>query len=265
METISSTANKKIKNLGLLIHKSSERKAQGLTVAEGEKEIQLAIASGVQIDSLFLCEEIISNHELASLCRTHCADDQTYLITPEIFKKVAYRDDSGGILITVKTKLHTFDTIVLPENPLIVILEKVEKPGNLGAVLRTCDAAAIDLLIICDPNTDIYNPNVIRSGIGCVFSQQMMVCHSTEAIAWLKKNKIQLLSAALQNSSAYVKADYTKPTAIVFGTEATGLTRLWIQEADRVIKIPMLGKIDSLNVSNSVAIIVYEALRQRQI
>ena len=264
METISSAANKKIKNLGLLIHKSSERKSQGLTVAEGEKEIRLAIESGVEIDSLFLCEDIITNTELATLCKQHCPDEKTFLITSEIFKKVAYRDDSGGILITIKTKLNTFDTIVLPENPLIVILEKVEKPGNLGAVLRTCDAAAIDLLVICDPNTDIYNPNVIRSGIGCVFSQQILVCNSAEAIAWLKKNKIQLLSAALQNSSEYDKADYTVPTAIVFGTEATGLTQLWIQHADSVIKIPMLGKIDSLNVSNSVAIIVYEALRQRQ-
>lgn len=262
-ETISSLNNKKIKNIALLMRKQSERKAQNLTVVEGEKEIRQALFAGSKVESVFICNEILVNERLKEDCINSCPPDNLYYITKEVFAKIAYRDDSGGIIILVKTTMLQLKSVEISENPLIVVLEKVEKPGNLGAVLRTCDACGVDLLIICDPETDIYNPNVIRSGIGCVFTQKVVTCTSEEAIAWLKKNSICTYAAALQTEQFYHQRDYTSPTAFVFGTEAFGLTEKWLKKADEIIKIPMLGSIDSLNVSNSVAILVYEARRQR--
>lgn len=262
-ETITSLSNKKIKNITLLMRKQSERKEQGLMVVEGEKEIGQALVSGITVDSVFVCPEIAVNKSLIGQCVSSCPPENFFHITKDVFAKIAYRDDSGGIILLAKTKYLFLDDIKIPDKPLIVVLEKVEKPGNLGAVLRTCDAAAVDLLVICDPDTDIYNPNVIRSGIGCVFTQKVVACTSEEAITWLLKNNISIYAAALQTEQFYHHSDFTGATALVFGTEATGLTEKWLAAADKIIKIPMLGQIDSLNVSNSVAIMVYEAKRQR--
>jgi RNA methyltransferase, TrmH family len=262
-ETIASLSNKKIKNISLLMRKQSERKEQGLVVVEGVKEILQALISGITVDSVFICPEIAVNLQLVDKCKAACPNENLYYITPEVFGKLAYRDDSGGIILLGRTCYLQINDIKLSDNPLVVVLEKVEKPGNLGAVLRSCDAAGVDLFIICDPNTDIYNPNVIRSGIGCVFTQKVLACSSDEAISWLKKNNIQIFAAALQTDQFYHQSDFTGPSALIFGTEATGLTVKWLTAADKIIKIPMLGQIDSLNVSNSVAIIVYEAKRQR--
>lgn len=262
-ETITSLSNKKIKNIALLMHKQSERKAQGLMVVEGEKEIRQALAAKIEVDSVFVCPEIATNKKIVEDCIAACPPENLFYITREVFAKVAYRDDSGGIIFLGKSRYLSLESVRLSPNPLIVILETVEKPGNLGAVLRTCDAAGVDLLIICEPETDIFNPNVIRSGIGCVFTQKVLACSSDEAVSWLKKNNITIFAAALQTENFYHKADFTGPSAIVFGTEATGLTDKWLTAADHIVKIPMLGTIDSLNVSNSVAVMVYEAKRQR--
>jgi len=262
-EIISSLSNKKIKNIALLMRKQSERREQGLMVVEGEKEIRQALAGGIITDSVFICPEIAVNKNLVDACKAACPPENIFYITREIFAKVAYRDDSGGIIFLGRSRYYTLDQIVLPPHPLIIILENVEKPGNLGAILRTCDAAGVDLLIVCDTETDIYNPNVIRSGIGCVFTKKVIACSSDDAINWLKRNNINILAAALQTDEFYHHADLTVSSALVFGTEATGLTSKWLEAADRIIKIPMLGTIDSLNVSNSVAIMVYEAKRQR--
>ena len=262
-ETIFSLSNKKIKNIVLLMRKQSERKQQGVMVVEGEKEITQCLQSGISVDSCFICPEIATNQTVIDLCIKACPPENLYHITQEVFSKVAYRDDSGGIILLGHTRTMDIDMVELSGTPLIVILEQVEKPGNLGAVLRSCDAAAVDLLIICDPNTDIYNPNVVRSSIGCVFTQKVLACSSDKAIAWLKKNNIAIFAAALQTDQFYHETDFTRGSAIVFGTEATGLTEKWRTAADSIIKIPMLGQIDSLNVSNSVAIMIYEAKRQR--
>jgi TrmH family RNA methyltransferase len=262
-ETITSLSNKKIKNIVLLMRKQSERKEQGLMVVEGEKEITQCLQSGISVDSCFICPVIATNQKVVELCTKACPPENLYHITQEVFSKVAYRDDSGGIILLGHIRTLELDKVEISETPLIVILEQVEKPGNLGAVLRSCDAAAVDLLIICDPNTDIYNPNVVRSSIGCVFTQKVLACSSDKAIAYLKKNNIGIYAAALQTDQFYHKTDFTKGSAIVFGTEATGLTKKWLTAADKIIKIPMLGQIDSLNVSNSVAIMIYEAKRQR--
>ena len=179
-----------------------------------------------------------------------------------VYEKIAYRGGTEGIVAEVEWRDRTLAD--LQGNPsLLMVLEAVEKPGNLGAVLRSADAAGADALIICDSATDIYNPNVIRASVGAVFTVPTVCCSSGEAIKWLKDNGIQILTAQLQDSSLYYDTPMTGPTAIVMGTESTGLTSVWREAADAHIRIPMLGAEDSLNVSVSAAILLFEAVRQR--
>ncbi|MBQ7442122.1 MAG: RNA methyltransferase, partial [Prevotella sp.] len=177
---------------------------------------------------------------------------------------MAYRGSTEGLMAIVETKTLSLHDLKLSESPLIIGLEKVEKPGNLGAILRSADAAHADAVIICDPLTDIYNPNIIRSSVGAVFTVPCVACSSEECIAYLKKHDIQILTAQLQDSHLYYDIDMKRATAIIMGTESTGLTQQWRLAADAHIRIPMLGQIDSLNVSVSTAILLFEAVRQRQ-
>ena len=181
----------------------------------------------------------------------------------ELYEKIAYRGGTEGMIAEVKVKERTLDGLEMREKPLVVVLEGVEKPGNIGAVLRSADAAGADAVLICDPLTDLYNPNLIRASIGAVFTVQVVCCSSEEAIKWLKDNKINIYTAQLQDSSWYYDTDMTGGTAIVVGTEATGLTDGWRKAADGHIRIPMLGELDSLNASVSAAILLFEAVRQR--
>ena len=181
----------------------------------------------------------------------------------ELYEKIAYRGGTEGMIAEVKVKKRTLEGLEMRENPLVVVLEGVEKPGNIGAVLRSADAAGADAVLVCDPLTDLYNPNLIRASIGAVFTVQVVCCSSEEAIKWLKDNKINIYTAQLQDSSWYYDTDMTGDTAIVVGTEATGLTDGWREAADGHIRIPMLGELDSLNASVSAAILLFEAVRQR--
>ena len=188
---------------------------------------------------------------------------KVFHVSKNVYEKIAYREGTEGIIAEMKYKDRRLEDIKLSENPLIVVLESVEKPGNLGAVLRSADAAGADAVIICDPLTDLYNPNLIRASIGAIFSRQVAAATSEETISWLKANNIQILTAQLQDSSLYYDTPMTGPTAIVMGTESTGLTDIWREAADKHIRIPMLGALDSLNVSVSAAILLFEAVRQR--
>ena len=181
----------------------------------------------------------------------------------ELYEKIAYRGGTEGIIAEVKVRGRGLGDLRLPDNPLVVVLEGVEKPGNLGAVLRSADAAGADAVLICDPLTDLYNPNLIRASIGAVFTVNVVCCASKEAIKWLKDNNIKIYTAQLQDSSWYYDTDMRGGTAIVIGTEATGLTDAWREAADAHIRIPMLGELDSLNASVSAAILLFEAVRQR--
>ena len=185
-------------------------------------------------------------------------------LSKDLYSKVAYREGTEGIIAEVKAKYLTLDDLALKENPLVMVLEGVEKPGNLGAVLRSADAAGADAVIICDPLTDLYNPNLIRASIGAVFTVPVVCCSSEDAIAFLKARGIRILTAQLQDSSPYYDVDMTCGTALVMGAEATGLTPVWRIAADAHILIPMLGRLDSLNVSVSAAILLFEAVRQRK-
>jgi TrmH family RNA methyltransferase len=253
-DIISSPANTKIKNLVKLIEKSAERKEQNLIVIEGKREIDLAIQSGFEIETIFVCTDIAGELSYPN----------QQIITRAVFEKIAYRENSDGLIALAKPKHLSLAEIKLNANPLLIILEAVEKPGNLGAILRTADAADADAVIICDSKTDLYNPNTIRASIGCIFTKQVIAANTDEVLNWLKGKNITPYSAALTATKNYTETNLDKPCAIVMGTEADGLSEKWLTNAEQ-IKIPMLGKIDSLNVSTSCAIIVFEAVRKRNL
>jgi RNA methyltransferase, TrmH family len=258
-DLISSTHNPKIKSL-LALEKPRERRKQQLFIIEGKKEITMALEAGYKIGNLFFCEDLVSADELRML---NLSDKFLARVTKDVFDKIAVRENSGGIIAVAEMKPHRLDQIKLSKNPLVLILESVEKPGNLGAILRTADAADVDAVIICDPQTDFYNPNVVRSSLGCVFTKQLAVATSEETIRWLKQNNITIYCTYLKASKPYHETDYNKPSAIVMGTEATGLSDVWVKNSDTNIIIPMGGKIDSMNVSTATAVVVFEAKRQR--
>lgn len=258
MEILTSAQNPKIRLLQELQQKSSERRKHGLFVVEGRRELERCINKGYQVDTLFWCPEIYGAEE------PRVAGARMFQVSADIYNKVAYRGGTEGVIAEVVTQQHTLDSLKLQQSPLVVVLESVEKPGNVGAVLRTADAANVDAVIVCDPLTDLYNPNLIRASVGAFFSVPCVACTSEECIKWLKDNRIRILTAQLQDSCFYYETDMNLPTAIVMGTEATGLTDQWREAADEHIKIPMLGICDSLNVSVSAAILMFEAVRQRQ-
>lgn len=256
---ITSTQNPKIKNL-LALEKPRERRKQCLFVIEGKKEIGLALEAGYKIGNLFFCEEIISQEEVKAFA-TH--NPLLIPVSKDVFEKIAVREGSGGVIAIAEQKTHRLDQLVLSKNPLLLILEGVEKPGNLGAILRTADAAGVDAVIICDPQTDFYNSNVIRSSVGCVFTKQVASATSDEALTWLSKNKIKIYCTYLKASVPYHEIDFKQPCSIIMGTESTGLSEAWVSKSDANIIIPMQGKIDSMNVSTAAAVVVFEAKRQR--
>lgn len=266
IENVTSAQNQKIKELLALQEKSRARKAAGLFVVEGRRELGHCLDAGFVPRTLFICGEILTEEELNDLLgKAERLNPKVGVIQVpyELYGKIAYREGTEGVIGEIEFKERTLDNLELGTDPLVIVLESVEKPGNLGAVLRSADAAGADAVIICDPLTDLYNPNLIRASIGAVFSRQVAVTSSEEAIAWLKRKNIQILTAQLQDSVLYYDTDMKKATAIVMGTESTGLTDIWRKAADVHIRIPMLGALDSLNVSVSAAILLFEAVRQR--
>ncbi|MGC9345106.1 MAG: RNA methyltransferase, partial [Bacteroidales bacterium] len=186
-----------------------------------------------------------------------------FAVTPHVFSRIAYRDNHQGLIATAKMKNHSLESLSPVNNPLYLVVEKVEKPGNLGALLRTADAAGVDAVFVCDNQTELYNPNVVRSSLGCLFSNRLIISDSEETIAFFKKNKVKILSAALQDSKVYTDISFRGSTAIVLGSEAQGLSETWRENAEHIVRIPMRGIADSLNVSVSAAILIFEAKRQR--
>lgn len=260
---ISSTQNPKVKKLLALQQKSAERRKEGVFVVEGRRELQHCLNAGYEVDTVFYCPAILGDTDATALLGMLDEKARTFEVSKDVYDKAAYRGGTEGVIAEIKVLKSSLQDLRLPDNPLIVVLESVEKPGNLGAILRSADAAAADAVIVCDPLTDLYNPNLIRSSIGAIFSVPCVACSSEECIAFLKDKGIQILTAQLQDSKLYYDTDMQCGTAIVMGTESTGLTDVWRKAADAHIRIPMLGKLDSLNVSVSAAILLFEAVRQR--
>jgi len=257
---ITSQKNPRIRNFQHL-QKARERRHQGVFVLEGIFEISKAMAAGYQLKSVFFCPDIITAGEVEALVRNN--HEEIFSVSGEVYEKITYRGSSGGMVVLAEPRIHSLEQLALSERPLLIVVEAVEKPGNLGAILRTADAAAVDAVIVCDPQTDLYNPNVIRSSIGCLFSVPLAVANSVEVIDWLAKKKIAVYCTALQASVPYFTINFKRSSAIVMGTEATGITQTWLDASDNNIIIPMLGQADSLNVSTAAAIVVFEARRQR--
>jgi TrmH family RNA methyltransferase len=257
MKQITSVQNPFIKSLIQLQEKAKARKQSGSFLIEGMREIELAIKGNYEIETILFLPELVSNNQITKLT------DNPIEITKEVYQKLAYRDTTEGILAVAKTKSLQLADLKLSENSLILVMEAIEKPGNIGAVLRTCDAAKIDAVIIANPKTDLYNPNIVRSSVGCLFTNQIATGSTEEVIDYLMQKNINFYSATLQNSTSYHTQNYTLPTALVVGTEATGLSELWRKKATQNIIIPMQGEIDSMNVSVAAAILIFEAKRQR--
>ena len=261
MKEITSLQNQFIKNVLKLQEKSRERKKQGLFVIEGKRELSLANAANYSIETVLFWDEIVSDEEIQPFI-----SEKTTLIklSKEVYQKVAYRNSTEGIIAIAKTKDFALNEILFKnKSPLILVMESIEKPGNIGAMLRTADAANIDAVFIANPKSDLYNPNIIRSSVGCVFTNQIAVGSSEEIITYLQEQKFSIYAATLQNSNSYHLEKYHNKTALVVGTEATGLSEIWRENATQNINIPMQGKIDSMNVSVAAAILLFEAKRQR--
>lgn len=262
MSSITSEKNPRIQQILKLREKSRERREQGLFVIEGIRELTLAFKGGIKIKEIFFCRDFIEQNELNALKKT-AGKTEWIEIGKSVYEKIALRETTEGVITVAEIRKLEFEQMQLPQNPLLLIVESVEKPGNLGALLRTADAAALSAVLVCDPNVDLYNPNVIRSSLGCLFTQQITVCNSQDAISWLKKNDIKIFAATPEGAVSYVRADFTVPCAIVVGSEADGLSNIWLEHAKKNILIPMQGEIDSLNVSVAAAVILFEAVRQR--
>lgn len=260
MKQISSVQNPFIKQIIQLQDKAKARKQSGTFIIEGQREIELATKGGYEVKTLLFCPELSGKAEKLKI---EIAEHLKIEISKEVYQKIAYRDSTEGIIAIAKSKpLHLSD-LKVGKNPLILVAEGLEKPGNLGALLRSADAANIDAVIIANPKSDMYNPNIVRSSVGCLFTRQIAVATSEEAIAFLKENNINIYCATLQDSATYHTQNYNEPCALVVGTEATGITEIWRQNSTKNINIPMQGVIDSMNVSVAAAILVFEAKRQR--
>lgn len=262
MKNISSIQNPYIKELIKLQEKSRERKKKGLFLVEGAREISLVMNTDYKINTVLFIKE---NHSNNQDILTNLPDSVELIeISKEVYQKLAYRETTEGILAVIESKDFALSNLKFNnKTPLIMVMQGIEKPGNIGAMLRTADAANVDAVLIADPKTDMYNPNIIRSSVGCLFTNQIAVDSSENIIDFLQQNNINIYSATLQNSNAYYEQNYTKASAIVVGTEATGLTQIWRDKATQNINIPMQGQIDSMNVSVACAITIFEAKRQR--
>ena len=260
---ISSVQNPEIRELLTIKEKKKGRSSSGLFVLEGLREFGMARDAGYEINTLFICPEILPEHQWP-----HHFDPATKTpirtVSKSVYDRIAYRGKTEGLIALVKARSHRLEDLEkLAENVLILVAEAPEKPGNLGGLLRTADAAGLDAVLVADMKGDLYNPNVVRSSVGCLFTVPIALGDSESIIAFLKDRGIKIQAAMLQDSIAYTEADFGSSTAIVVGTEATGLTSIWREAASEKIRIPMSGSIDSMNVSVSAAILIFEAKRQR--
>ena len=261
VKIISSLQNPMIKEILQLQEKSRVRRKSGLFIIEGRREIKLALKAGYKIQTLLFSSEIDDQSNI----NTFAAQvSEVIEISKEVYEKIAYRSSTEGLIAIAKTKDISLETLKFKrENPLILVAEAPEKPGNIGALLRTADAANLDAVIIANPKTDLFNPNIIRSSVGCVFTNEIATGSTLAIIDFLKKNKIKMYAAELNASIEYQDCDFSMASAIVVGTEATGLSEEWLRNSDQNIIIPMQGEIDSMNVSVAAGILIFEAKRQR--
>jgi TrmH family RNA methyltransferase len=255
---ITSLQNPRVKHIVRLRDDKRQRRADGLMLVEGYDEIQLALLAGYRPQMVLSAPELVSRP--ANLA---AAGAERITVKRAVFEKMSYRDNPDGWLAVFPIPQISLEDVKLSDSPLVIVAESVEKPGNLGAILRTADAARVDALLICDPRVDLWNPNVVRASRGAVFSVPAVECANTDALEWLKRGGVRILAATPAAETVYSDIDLRQPAAILVGTEDEGLTDFWMSHADVKVRIPMAGRVNSLNVSVSTALIVYEAVRQR--
>lgn len=263
MINISSLQNAQVKR-AVALRDRRDRKETGLFLIEGYRELKRAVDQGRKIESLFVCPEFFlgeNERELIQKCNA-----KVFTCSKEVFAKISYRDRPDGLLaIAPQTHLHLSDLQShLSDIPFLLVAESIEKPGNLGTILRSSDAAGVDAVIVCDPTTDIHNPNVVRSSIGTLFTLPVLESGNEETLNYLKTHKIAIVAATPHAELEFTEADLTVPLAIVVGTEQYGLSDNWMKNADIKVRIPMCGVADSLNVASATTLLLYEVLRQRR-
>ncbi|MGB4961112.1 MAG: RNA methyltransferase [Saprospiraceae bacterium] len=265
IKSITSPVNPLIKNIVLLSDKSRARKESGTFVVEGQREIGMAIKAGFEPITMVFNPTIVSYNHLLELFGNILFDIEMVEVTNLVYNKIAYREGTEGVITIFKQKKRALAELKISKAaPFILVAESPEKPGNIGALLRTADAAGVDAFIVANPNTDLYNPNIIRSSVGGVFTNQVASATTNEIISFLKSQEIKIYCATISDhSKPYYDVDFKGPIAIVVGTESEGLTQEWIDAADGNLVIPMRGALDSMNVSVSAAILLFEVLRQR--
>jgi len=264
MDTIiTSSQNTKIKKIERLLEKSKERKQSGLFVIESIKEISMAADAGYELTEVFYCENSLPAGHLAELKHKLGTHLLWNMVSEQVFAKIAYRESTSKIVATARMRTHTLSALKTNKSTLLLVAEQIEKPGNLGALLRTADGAGATALIVCNSTVDIYNPNTIRSSVGCIFTVPIAETTTTELVSWLRAHGIQLLVATPEAAQNYTEADFTKPSAILVGAEDVGVSEELKKNSDQNIVIPMRGINDSLNVSVAAAVLLYEAVRQK--
>jgi TrmH family RNA methyltransferase len=277
-ERITSLQNPRIKQLGKLRDRRPRDEA-GLFLVEGYREVKRALEAGVKLQELYSGPDwFLGENEPALIAAVQGAGAQVFELSKEAFAKVSYRDRPDGLLAVApqwKRTLADLDGIMgrasratvgdepRPTNPLLLVVEAIEKPGNLGTILRGADAAGVGAVIVCDPVTDIFNPNVVRSSTGVLFSMPVVVADGAAVRNWLRARRIRAVATTPAAPALYTAADLKGPLAVIMGSEQYGLSEFWLQESDLLVRIPMAGQADSLNVAMAAIVTLFEAVRQR--
>ncbi|MEL7432040.1 MAG: RNA methyltransferase [Chlamydiota bacterium] len=261
---ITSSQNERIKKLERL-KKPRERKKTGRFLIEGYREISRALMGNYVLEELYFSPELFLRKENEDLLAKKIAQQKGVLtqLAPALFAKLSYRDRPDGLLAVATQKKTLVEQISLSQEPLVLLAERIEKPGNLGTILRSSDAAGVDAVLVTDPVTDIYNPNVVRSSVGCLFTQTVVQIEQTRALSYLQEHKIRTLAATPYGEDLFTEVDLSGPIAILVGSEQYGLKEESLASADLRVRIPMFGEADSLNVAQATTLLLYEAVRQR--
>jgi len=260
---ITSAQNPKIKDV-VRLRERRQREKTGKFLIEGYRELLRAVDAGTVVESLFICPELfLGSNEQALIDR---CGTQIFTCAEHVFRKISYRDRPDGLLAVAPQSSLSLQDLSVPERPpFYVIAEAIEKPGNLGTILRSSDATGVDALIVCDRCTDIHNPNVVRASVGTLFTVPVVEAGGEETFRWLKEKGVSVLAATPHAEKLYTEVDLTGPLAIAVGTEQLGLSDLWMEQADIQVRIPMLGTADSLNVATATTLLLYETVRQRSL
>ena len=262
---LTSSSNPRVKAAAAMRDRR-ERDLTGLTLVDGARELRRALEAGIEVVEAFVCEPLLAGPDArAALDLLRAGPIPLHATSEQVFARLAFGERAEGLLAVVRIPSTALDAVALPADPLVVVVEGVEKPGNVGAVLRSADGAGVDAVIAASPRTDLFNPNAIRASAGTVFTVPLAAAPTTEVLAWLRSGRVRIVAARVDADRSYTDADLTGPLAVVLGAEADGLTDAWTDPDIEAVRLPMLGVADSLNVSVTAAVLVFEARRQRGI